>query len=81
MSHGTHGLLADWVVRLALGNRSAADAQLALAYDHMDLQHFHVWSEVSATAPALSGTLACQSVVPHHHHHHHTRTHLLRLHA
>ena len=32
---------------LALGNRSAADAQLRLAFDHMDLAHFHVWSEVS----------------------------------
>jgi trehalose/maltose hydrolase-like predicted phosphorylase len=32
---------------LALGNRSAADAQLRLAFEHMDLAHFHVWSEVA----------------------------------
>ena len=32
---------------LQLGNRSAADAQFDLAFEHMDLGHFNVWKEKS----------------------------------
>lgn len=32
---------------LQLGNRSAADAQFDLAFEHMDLAHFNVWEEKS----------------------------------
>ena len=32
---------------LQLGNRSAADAQFDLAFEHMDLAHFYVWEEKS----------------------------------
>ena len=32
---------------LQLGNRSAADAQFDLAFEHMDLEHFNVWKEKS----------------------------------
>ncbi len=32
---------------LQVGNRSAADAQLQLAFAHMDLSHFNVWKEKS----------------------------------
>ena len=32
---------------LQLGNRSAADAQFNLAFDHMDLGHYNVWKEKS----------------------------------
>jgi len=32
---------------LALSNRTAADTQFALAFEHMDTAHFYVWSEIA----------------------------------
>jgi len=39
---------------LALGNRTAADAQFALAFEHMDSEHFWVWKERAFTGGHLN---------------------------